>query len=177
MSHLVCTSFITSSPLLALMAFSAAVETNSTVGSVLAERVTRRLPDNHDQLFAGPEDGGGIFAEIDAEAVRLDGGQFMATLSVSRAEINKEPGLLASFYGGSAAGAIRLFCNDDGFGGMAYWIEAKSAGPEETTHGPSQVLAWAQAAHRRISAANAVIDATRVRSRSASFQDEEEAVN
>ena len=177
MSYLVCTSFKTSNPIIALMAFSAAVETNSTVGQVLSDWRLTEDELNHDAIFGAPEDGGGVFAKIDAVAERIDGGTFMATLSVSRAEIDAEPGLLASFYGGSAAGAIRLFCSVNPPEGLTYWVEAKSAGPEETTHGPSQVLAWAAAAARRIGAANAVIDAAREKPHRMSFEDEEEVAN
>jgi hypothetical protein len=60
---------------------------------------------------------------------------------------------------------------------MVYWIEAKSAGAEDTTHGPSQVFAWATAAARRIGAANAVIDAVREKAHPVSFEDEEEAAS
>lgn len=154
MSHLTCTSFKTNSPLVALMAFSAAVEIEATVGQVLSNRRLTEDELNHDAIFTGPEDGGGIFAEVDAEANRI---------------------LLGSFYGGSAAGAIRLFCEVNPLGGLIYWVEARSCGFESETHGPSKVLAWAQAAYRRIEAANAVIDAAREKSHRASFQDEEEA--
>ena len=175
MSCLVCTSFTTNSAATACRAFAAAVESNSTVGRILAARVEGDLPDDHDLLFAAPEDGSGLFGELDAEAERIDGGDLMATLSVTRAEIDARPGLLGSFYGGSSAGEIALICDQNHVGGLVYRVEARSAGSVDTTHGPSQVLAWAAAAARRIGAANAVIDAAREPAPVGSFVDEEEA--
>ena len=169
--RLICTSFTTSSPATALRAFAAAVEDRSTVGRVLADVLALDVPDNHDAIFAGPEDGGGIFAEVDAEAERIDGGPYMARLSVTRAEIDAEPGLLGEFYGGSRAGAVRLFCAPSAYGDLLYYVEARSY---EGTFGPAAVQAWSEAACRRIGAANAVINAARGPVQVRTWADEEE---
>lgn len=175
MPHLVCTSFTTPSPRTAFHAFAAAVEQNSTVGVILAERGVD-VPNDHDLLFAAPENGGGVFADIDAEAMRRDGGEYMAALSVTRDEIEQHPGLLAAFYGGSRAGTVRLLCTADMCGNTVYRVEARSHERSyDGTFTPFQIRAWADAACRRIDAANAVINAVREPSRAQTWADEEEA--